>query len=97
MSGNRHDRRAQAAKDRVGVAVSPALLQKVLAEREEEIARYRRLLFGVLRQLGRVRVRKVFVEMLAQGDTLDIREDLDEIIIEYKAGEPDPDSAPKAG
>ena len=85
----RVDRRRAAAEERKGVVVSPSLLRKVLAQREEELALHRRLLFGILRRQGRVKLLESDVAALTQDDHLDVRHENGEIFLEYvRGGEP---------
>lgn len=76
---NRKSRRTEASVDRS----SPTMLRKLLAEREGELQQYRELLFSLVREHGRVRIK---LSESREGDRVDVRVDGDIVVLELIAG-----------
>lgn len=78
QGGNRHARRVAASPK-----VSMELLQRRVIELERENQTYRDLLFAIVKEAGRVRVAKVTLAGLSQGDLINPRDAGDSWMIEY--------------
>jgi hypothetical protein len=86
---NRKAKRAKVVMDKV----SPSMLRTLLGKKEEELDKFRGLLFAILREQRRVRLPRQALDQARQGDRLDVRIDDQFILIELVEGEETPGTA----
>lgn len=69
---------------------SATLLQRLLRDREAELAQYREIVFAIVRAQGRVRIPRTAFDQAKVGDLLDVRPDGDHVVLEFARGEAKP-------
>lgn len=84
---NRHQRRAQASAARQHRSnVSATLLQKQFDELAKQAHQMRNVLFGIVKEQGRVRVQRATIDGLEEVDGLEANWQGDTLVIEFRAG-----------
>lgn len=91
---NRHERRAKASVARQHRSnVSATLLQKQFDELAKQAHEMRNVLFGIVKEQGRVRVQRATIDGLEEGDGLEANWQGDMLFIEFRSGKHVPKEA----